>query len=477
MSHLHPWVWDWYTDYQRAGVEWARGRESCIFRWCTGSGKTAASLGWASHATRVLVVTKAPVRNQFKREVERLTDWHVQIAEGQTPYTLVSPFVVTSWELLPYWKAYLCEWLKGGHAKGGHVIFDELHKGKNWKRQEETWIPGHARSTWVDKDNSVSAAAAQVSAAASCRLGMTATMVRNTRMDLWSQLDIIQPGKWGKNWFPFAKRYCAGRPGEYGFDTSGKSNSSELHRRLTSVVNRVDQAVVNTQLPGKRRRVVILDRASQAKAAAFTRQLKNKRLSRQEKFELLLRQASSRKWKYIQEAVAEACRSGQKVTVLTGRRREVEVLDSKIKAGLKGLAVPPLVLAGHGGHTVTVRDKMCTDYMDAAGPAVLIGTIDAFGEGLNLQDTDLALVAMLPWTSGQLVQLEGRFHRLGQERPVLIEYLVCEDTVDEHVMEVLLSKLDLVNATFTEDAEMQGLMRDLKDIDPEAMVDSILSWL
>ena len=64
-----------------------------------------------------------------------------------------------------------------------------------------------------------------------------------------------------------------------------------------------------------------------------------------------------------------------------------------------------------------------------------------FGEAINLHDTDAALFVMLPWTPGQVRQWEGRFCRLGQKRPVVIYYVISEDTVDEHVADKLIGKL------------------------------------
>jgi SNF2 family DNA or RNA helicase len=70
-----------------------------------------------------------------------------------------------------------------------------------------------------------------------------------------------------------------------------------------------------------------------------------------------------------------------------------------------------------------------------------VGTGDAFGESLNLQRTDAAFFVMLPYTPGQLEQWEGRFTRRGQDRPVIIYYVIAEGTVDEHVASILLDKI------------------------------------
>ena len=83
--------------------------------------------------------------------------------------------------------------------------------------------------------------------------------------------------------------------------------------------------------------------------------------------------------------------------------------------------------------------------MNSSGPTVLIGTGHAWGESVNLQDTDLALFVMLPWTPRNILQWEGRFSRLGQKRPVMVSYIIAEGTVDEHVADILLDKLPAVH--------------------------------
>ena len=79
---------------------------------------------------------------------------------------------------------------------------------------------------------------------------------------------------------------------------------------------------------------------------------------------------------------------------------------------------------------------------------------------MDLQDTDLALITMLPWTPDKIIQWEGRFSRLGQKRPVLVSYVVARNTADEHVSDLLLEKLPHVGE-IAEDAaadEIEGVL-------------------
>ena len=155
-------------------------------------------------------------------------------------------------------------------------------------------------------------------------------------------------------------------------------------------------------------------------------------------FEVMLQEAASRKRKYVIDRVSEAIRCKQKVVVFTGRRKDCDRLGEELK---KKLDCP--IWCAHGGTTADARDTIRHEYM-ACEYGVLVGTGDAWGESVNLQDTDQALFVMLPWTPRAIGQWEGRFARLGQKRPVLISYIIASGTVDEHVAELLVDKLPAV---------------------------------
>ena len=147
----------------------------------------------------------------------------------------------------------------------------------------------------------------------------------------------------------------------------------------------------------------------------------------------------------------EAVGFGQKVVVFTGRRSDCDRLGKEIQS-----AVNVAVWCAHGGTSTSERDKIRLEYMESTDPCVLVGTGDAWGESVNLQDTDLALFVMLPWTPRSIRQWEGRFSRTGQKRPVLVSYIISRGTVDEHVADILLDKLPAVS-TIEDDQTLVAL--------------------
>ena len=74
--------------------------------------------------------------------------------------------------------------------------------------------------------------------------------------------------------------------------------------------------------------------------------------------------------------------------------------------------------------------------------------------GINLQAGGHTVVWYgLPWSLELHTQANARLHRQGQEHPVIVHYIICEDTLDERVYKVLQKK----------DAVQQGLLNALKD--------------
>lgn len=499
---LREWVPGFMTPYQKEGVghaltTWHASNDSGMFVWSAGSGKTLGSQAWACAAgehMRTVVVTKSAVRYQWRDEAERFTEASAVVLEGQKPSALPTEgFVIIGYEVLPYWANEIVRW------RPHSVIFDESHKCKNPKRWDTiiakptapvvemsgdpfssvvaTITPAEREVDFKLKENHA-AAAFLISRAATRRLCTTATPIRDRVRDIWAQLDLVRPGEFGPYLGPkdlrsgFAWRYCGAREGQFGgIDDKYNSNLDELKARLASVCHYVPFSVANRDLPAARRLVTLVRVAEQNRAAAIAADIKAAAKSGQRAaiVEARLWEAASRKRKRLGELAQNAIEDGQKVVVFTGRRRDCEELENDLRAKLPDGT--PIWMA-HGGHSDEARREIQRLYMASAGPAVLIGTIDAWGEGLNLQDTDLLLVAMLPYTPGQVIQLEGRVKRLGQKRPVLIMYLIAESSIDEHVAQILLRKLPAVEKA-TDVEEARGFAAELAGADDETLLAEI----
>ncbi len=83
-----------------------------------------------------------------------------------------------------------------------------------------------------------------------------------------------------------------------------------------------------------------------------------------------------------------------------------------------------------------------------AGPARVLISTDAGGEGLNLQFCHVVINYDLPWNPMRLEQRIGRVDRIGQKYPVRALNFILQDIVEFRVQEVLEEKLATILAEF-----------------------------
>jgi hypothetical protein len=502
-ADLRDWVPAYLTDYQREGVEFAASKEGALLHHPTGSGKSLSAIVWSLLAPGpVLFVTRAAARVQMSREVVKFShtvepyvckpaaevrkrdkfkslphyvEWCA--ANGKRPY------VIVGWEALPDHVDTIL-----ACARPRSVVFDESHKGKGHKRWQtvpaDQPLPAGGFKKVKDDGTeiafapveNVATAAARVSRAAARRLATTATPVKNRVDDLWAQLDLIEPGAWGTR-LQFVTRYCDAKTNLYGgLDTSGLSNPDELLARLSYVVHRVGYNVTHAQLPAKRRESIYVIPAEQDKTGTgWAREMANaQKRGPTAVLEVRLAEAAARKRRKAIERIENHTESGQKVVVFTGRRADCDKFAEAVR---KAVGKDVTVWGAHGDSSPEIRQRVVDEYMAHPGPCVLVGTGDAFGESLNLQRTDAAFFVMLPYTPGQLEQWEGRFTRRGQDRPVIIYYVIAEGTVDEHVAGILLDKI--AGATkVANSGSLSGADTTIAGLeDPAAIASSILAKL
>lgn len=71
---------------------------------------------------------------------------------------------------------------------------------------------------------------------------------------------------------------------------------------------------------------------------------------------------------------------------------------------------------------------------------VMLATWQKMGTGITLTAASYAIFLDSPWTSAVFQQAQDRIHRIGSKKPVFIYNLVCRDTIDERVLELVNDK-------------------------------------
>lgn len=311
------------------------------------------------------------------------------------------------------------------------------------------------------------------------RAGLSATPLNDGRpRGLWAPIDILTCGTLGA-YRDFASRYCNATVGYMGsMDDSGESFVPELRARASFFLHEVPYRIAAKYLPPVRFQVHYLEPNEQAEPEAVTAELK--RLAkeavhlggfeavgeaaenvRQATIEMRLAEACTRKRPWVVAEVVEALKSGQKVVVLTARRKECERWAKEIQEGwdtyaaTRKKALQPVIWWAHGGIPETTRAEMIEAYAIHEGPCVFVANGQAVGTSVDgLQHTDLAILAMLPWSPGDYIQWKGRFCRL-EGRSCLIKVVVAAGTYDERVIQILTDKFGPIEQ-FLEADEIKG---------------------
>ena len=505
--------------YQKQAIAYGWKRAGVHFWHPTGSGKTLSGILTAlSEPGPLVIVTRAASRIQYGREVEKFTHLKAYVVRPESQLRKKSkrlpdylaeceesqqrPVIVLGWESL---KDNL-DLVKS--LNPGPVIYDESHRGKNSKRWEVLHMPDidpelggeDVREYEAEAKQkggffkltdegpkifvpymSTATAAAQVARLCRKRICTTATPVKDRVRDLYAQLDLAEPNAWG-NTTAWMTRYADRKPGTYGgFDTTGSSNIPELNKRLERIAHILDYKETHRELPPKRRQSVYVAAEDQCRpSAGFPKMMKEAaQRGPGAVLEVKLMRSASMKRKAVLDLVESHVLSKQKVVIFTGRKDDCDKLGEQVRKNSAVKSSKASVWCAHGSQSTTARQVIVDRYMAHPGPCVLVATGHAFGESLNLHDTDAALFVMLPYDPGQFRQWEGRFTRLGQQRPVVIYYVIAEGTVDEHVAGILIEKLPAVEriAKDTELAEAGDILAGYDGMDSDDFAQSILDDL
>jgi superfamily II DNA or RNA helicase len=147
----------------------------------------------------------------------------------------------------------------------------------------------------------------------------------------------------------------------------------------------------------------------------------------------------SQKLRRLVEIVSEAADGGRKVIVFSYFRDVLETV-AEVLAGPDGVPGMPVIGPLTGDIPPADRQAMVDELTNASGPAVLVSQIQAGGVGLNIQAASVVVIAEPQLTPSIEEQAIARAHRMGQVRRVDVHRLLCEDSVDQRVLELLAAK-------------------------------------
>jgi len=453
--------------YQQRGVAWIELLERMGLGGCLaddmGLGKTATVLavlqaervvngsGEAAHDPPspapgpTLVVCPTSVVGNWQREAERFTpELHVVVHHGTTrargdalkALAARADLVVTSYPLLERDRAALCgvEWSR--------IVLDEAQHVKNPAAQQTKAV----RAIPAPR-----------------RLALTGTPVENHLGDLWSIMEIVNPGLLGGE---AAFRTHFAIPIERYHEEEAADRLRTLTRPFVLRRLKTDRTII-TDLPDKLEMNVLctLTREQATLYQAVVDEML-RRIDETEGIErkglvlatmLRLKQVCNHPAQYLGDGSALFGRSGK-------LERTVEILEEVREGNEKALVFTQFAEMGamlrdhlqhrlgcrvsflHGGVPRKRRDEMVAEIQTPDGDVpVMVLSLKAGGTGLNLTAANHVVHFDRWWNPAVENQATDRAFRIGQRRNVQVRKLVCAGTVEDRIDQVIESKRDLAD--------------------------------
>ncbi|MGS2808954.1 DEAD/DEAH box helicase [Nocardia sp. MW-W600-9] len=154
----------------------------------------------------------------------------------------------------------------------------------------------------------------------------------------------------------------------------------------------------------------------------------------------ILRRGSHRSGKLalVEDVLDAVVADGEKALLFT-QFREFGDLVLPFLTERFGTPIPFL----HGGVSKKGRDEMVTGFQTENGPPLMLLSLKAGGTGLNLTAANHVIHLDRWWNPAVENQATDRAFRIGQQRAVQVRKLVCVDTIEERIDEMISGKKQL----------------------------------
>jgi len=438
--------------YQLKGVQYGLYRRATLIGDEMGLGKTLQAIALSILKReffgfkKVLVVTLASLKEQWKREIERFTDEKAVVVAGNPLKRRAiyrgngRLFTITNYEAL------LRDVTIISRFKPDLVILDEAQRIKNFTTKTAEAVKSIPRKH---------------------ALVLTGTPLENKLEDVYSIVQFLNPTMLTPLWKFAADHFMLSRHKKG--KIMGYRNLDLLNDKLRSIVIRRRKQEVLSDLPEEVVNNYYLE------LSAKQAQLHNGYLSAlipliNKKFltpvdlrriqELLLRMRMvcnstylidrktniSPKLEELSGILDElVLQNGRKVVIFS----EWTTMTFLIAKRLSEASIPFVELTGRV--PVKKRHLLIDEFTHNPECKAFLST-DAGGTGLNLQAADCVINFELPWSPARMNQRIGRVSRIGQKSTCInVVNLITKNSIEEKILAGIQLKLDLFKGVFEED--------------------------
>ena len=323
----------------------------------------------------------------------------------------------------------------------GVVAIDEIHKCKNSSSQQGKGI---------------------LKIQSECRIAMTGTPIMNNPLDLYVILKWL--GYENHSFYQFKNHYCE-MGGYGGYEIIGYKNLADLKAQTDVIMlRRLKENVLD--LPDK----LYIDEYIEMNSKQWkiynevTADIKNNidkiKSSVNPLAELIrMRQATgftgilsstiqeSAKLDRMEELVDEAVENGKKVVIFSNWTQMTLPIYNRLAVKYHGTYITGEVDSDQ-------RQDHVKRFQEDDDCKFIVGTIGAMGTGLTLTAGTIEIFMDEPWTKAAKEQAEDRCHRVGTQENVTIYTLMCKNTIDEKIHELVIKKGEIADAMIDSNLDM-----------------------
>ena len=462
--------------YQRAGVEYALNHRKCFIADEMGLGKTLQSLAAveAADAYPCLIVTPAKLPLDWNMKIrEALPHRSTTVITGRKDFPEIDgDFTIIGNSNISHHVAGLVK------QKYASLILDESQAFKNNKAQRTKAAKKISKS--IQRDGLV--------------LLLTGTPLENRLSEYGTQLDLIGKvqqfgGLWG-----FYKSFCGAFKDQYGRWQKDGSISQDKIKELNDMlrqdcfVRRLKKQVLQ-DLPEIIEDVVYVDMEDKwrkeyekavaniveyfveerariaeelgenASAAKIRARIAANAAEYMIKISVLRRITAKAKIEAANEWLEQRKEEGNKV-VVGAHHRDVTTALSNANGGLK--------IIGGQSLTSVEEDKATFQTKTCDEAPVIVLSVQAAKTGHTLHAAAHTLLVEQPWSPSDVDQFVARTHRIGQKRTVQATTMLCPDTIDIDIHELLKKKKKIV------DMGTDGVITSAEESVVMALIDKFL---
>lgn len=287
-----------------------------------------------------------------------------------------------------------------------------------------------------------------------CRIGMTGTPLMNSPMDLYVILKWL--GYESHAFYSFKQHYCI-MGGYGGYEIVGYKNMDQLTAQVREIMLRRLKSEV-LDLPEKVYVDDIVDMTPKQEQlykeveCGLKSSLANGDIDLTNPLSALirLRQTTgytgilsetlfeSAKLDRMEEIVENCVSNNEKCIIFSNWTQMTDVISLKLNRYF------PQVITGN---TSDSDRQFCVDeFQNNKDVKVIIGTIGAMGTGLTLTAATTVIFVDEPWNKALFDQAVDRAHRIGQKNNITIYSIMCKDTIDERIHNLIYKKGALSDA-------------------------------